>query len=73
MHPPESFLRMVQQFGLPLVILAVILWWAKNDVVAPLLSAHFEVVEQIIRGQKEHTDRLGEIGEKLDELIRVSR
>lgn len=73
MHHTETFLRMAQQFGLPLVMLAVILWWAKNDVVMPLLNAHFEVVEQIVRGQKEHTDRLGEIGEKLDELIRVSR
>jgi hypothetical protein len=72
-QPTETFLRMAQQFGLPLVMLAVILWWAKNDVVMPLLNAHFEVVEQIVRGQKEHTDRLGEIGEKLDELIRVSR
>jgi len=54
-------------------MLAVILWWAKNDVVMPLLNAHFEVVEQIVRGQKEHTEKLDALGNKLDELIRVSK
>lgn len=69
----EQLLKAAQQFGLPLVMLALILWWAKNDVVTPLLQAHFEVVEQIVRGQKEHTERLEDIGTKLDELIRVSK
>jgi hypothetical protein len=54
-------------------MLALILWWAKNDVVTPLLNAHFEVVEQIVRGQKDHSERLDAIGSKLDELIRVSK
>jgi len=63
----------VQRFGLPLVMLTVILWWAKNDIVMPLLQAHFEVVQQIVTGQREHSDRLERIGEKLDELIRVSK
>jgi hypothetical protein len=51
----------------------VVLWWAKNDVVMPLLNAHFEVVEQIVRGQKDHSEKLDTIGSKLDELIRVSK
>jgi len=63
----------VQRFGLPLVMLAVVLWWAKNDVVMPLLNAHFEVVQQIVRGQKDHSEKLDTIGSKLDELIRVSK
>jgi hypothetical protein len=42
-------------------------------VVKPLLDAHFEVVEQIVRGQKEHSEKLDTIGGKLDELIRVSK
>jgi hypothetical protein len=54
-------------------MLAAILWWAKNDVVMPLLSAHFEVVEQIVRGQKDHGEKLDLIGDKLEELIRVSK
>jgi len=70
---PESVFKAVERFGLPLVMLAVILWWAKNDVVMPLLNAHFEVVEQIVRGQKDHSERLDAIGSKLDELIRVSK
>ena len=63
----------MQRFGLPLVMLAVVLWWAKNDVVMPLLNAHFEVVQQIVRGQKDHSEKLDTIGSKLDELIRVSK
>lgn len=70
---PEIVVKAVERFGLPLVMLAVILWWAKNDVVMPLLNAHFEVVEQIVRGQKEHTEKLDALGSKLDELIRVSK
>jgi len=70
---PEGVLKVVERFGLPLVMLAAILWWAKNDVVMPLLSAHFEVVEQIVRGQKDHGEELDLIGDKLEELIRVSK
>jgi hypothetical protein len=70
---PDSVVKVVERFGLPLVMLAVILWWAKNDVVMPLLNAHFEVVEQIVRGQKDHGEKLDTIGSKLDELIRVSK
>jgi hypothetical protein len=69
----ENLFKTVERFGLPLVMLAVILWWAKNDVVKPLLDAHFEVVEQIVRGQKDHSERLDTIGSKLDELIRVTK
>ena len=70
---PEAVLKAVERFGLPLVMLVLILWWAKNDVVTPLLNAHFEVVEQIVRGQNEHSEKLDTIGSKLDELIRVSK
>ncbi len=70
---PDSVVKVIERFGLPLVMLAVILWWAKNDVVMPLLNAHFEVVEQIVRGQKDHGEKLDTIGSKLEELIRVSK
>lgn len=70
---PEAIFKAVERFGLPLVMLAVILWWAKNDVVMPLLNAHFEVVEQIVRGQKDHSEKLDTIGGKLDELIKVTK
>jgi len=70
---PEGILKAAERFGLPLVMLTLILWWAKNDIVMPLLQAHFEVVQQIVVGQREHSDRLERIGEKLDELIRVTK
>lgn len=69
----EPLFRAVQQFGLPLVMLGLILWWAKSDIVTPLLNAHFEVVGKIVSGQQEHTEKLEAIGDKLDELIRVSK
>ena len=69
----DALLRTAQQFGLPLVMLAVILWWMKNDFVQPLLDAHFQVVEKIVQGQADHTERLDNIGDKLDELIRVTK
>lgn len=70
---PESIFKAIERFGMPLVMLVVILWWAKNDVVMPLLNAHFEVVEQIVRGQKDHSEKLESIGSKLDELIRIGK
>ena len=70
---PESVFRAIERFGLPLVMLVVILYWAKNDVVMPLLDAHFKVVQQIVRGQEIHSEKLDTIGDKLEELIRVSK
>lgn len=75
-HPmaaSETFLRMAQQFGLPLVMLGLILWWAKNDVMMPLLKAHFDVVDRIVTGQKEHTERLEEISGQLEKLIEIQK
>lgn len=69
----DGILKAIQQFGLPLVMLGVILWWAKNDLVQPLLDAHFEVIGKIVEGQDKHAEKLDSIGDKLDELIRVSK
>lgn len=73
MAASETFLRMAQQFGLPLVMLGLILWWAKNDVMMPLLKAHFDVVDRIVLGQKEHTERLEEISGQLEKLIEIQK
>lgn len=73
MTSPDGLFKSIERFGLPLVMLGIILWWAKNDIVQPLLQAHFQVVEQIVRGQKDHSDKLENIGEKLDELIKVTK
>jgi hypothetical protein len=69
----ENLTRLAQQVGLPMAMLAIILWWAKQDIVTPLLNAHFEVIGKIVEGQNKHTERLDAIGDKLDELIRVSK
>lgn len=69
----DSILKLVQQFGLPLVMLGVILWWAKNDLVQPLLDAHFSVVAKIVDGQETQSDQLENIGDKLDKLIEITK
>jgi hypothetical protein len=69
----DSLLKAIQQFGLPLVMLGVILWWAKNDLVQPLLDAHFQVIGKIVEGQQDHSEKLDNIGGKLDELIRINK
>lgn len=71
--PTEFLYRVAERFGLPVVILLLVLWWARTDIVQPLLDAHFTVVGKIVDGQREHTDRLDSIGRKLDELINISR
>jgi hypothetical protein len=69
----ESLFKAIQQFGLPLVMLGVILWWARHDLVQPLLDAHFQVVEKIVVGQQDHAEKLDRIGDSLEELIRISK
>jgi hypothetical protein len=68
----EFGLRVAERFGVPTVLLLAVIWWVKADIVQPLMTAHFEVVQKIISGQGEHTRRLENLGDKLDELIRVS-
>lgn len=70
---PDFLLRIAERFGVPIVLLLLLLWWARNDIVQPLLNAHFEVVNKIVDGQGEHTSRLEGIGRKLDELISVTK
>lgn len=68
----EFLFRVAEKFGLPVVVLLLILWWARQDVVQPLLDAHFQVIGRITEGQAEHSRQLEQIGRKLDELIDLS-
>lgn len=69
----DMLYKAAERFGLPVVILVMVLYWARTDIVQPLLDAHFEFIAQIVQGQKEHTQHVQEIGRKLDELITVSK
>lgn len=69
----ELLQRAVERFGVPVVLLAIVLWWARNDLVQPLLNAHFEFIGKITEAHNQHTNELRTIGDKLDELIHVSR
>lgn len=72
MTPGVEFLyRVAERFGLPVVILVLVLYWVRSDVVQPLLDAHFGFIETIVAGQEEHTRQLESVGRKLDELIEL--
>lgn len=69
----ELLYRTAEKFGIPLTLLVLVLWWARNDIVQPLLNAHFEVVGKLTDAHKNHTEELKNIGDKLDTLIDVSK
>jgi hypothetical protein len=71
--PGTEFLyRVAERFGLPVVILVLVLWWARNDIVQPLLDAHFGVVREIVEGQRRHSDEVANVGRKIDALIEIT-
>jgi hypothetical protein len=71
--PGAEFLyRVAERFGLPVVILVLVLYWARTDIVQPLLDAHFGFIKTIVEGQQDHTRQMELVGRKLDELIEVS-
>jgi len=69
----EFLLRTAERFGVPVVLLILLLWWARTDIVQPLLNAHFEMVGKIVEGQETHTKGLDSLGRKLDELISATK
>lgn len=70
--PGAEFLyRVAERFGLPVVILVLVLYWARTDIVQPLLDAHFGFIRTIVEGQQEHSRHMQEVGRKLDELIDI--
>lgn len=70
-HHWEFAYRTAERFGIPVVILSAVLWWARNDMIQPLLDAHFNFIHKISDAHEKQVEKLGEIGEKLDTLIRV--
>lgn len=74
MNPYSEFLlRTAERFGVPTVLCLLILWWAKTGIVQPLMDSHFSFINRIVDSQERHTDALGEIGDKLDTLISLTR
>lgn len=71
-HHWEFLYRVAERFGIPVVILAVVLWWARNDMIQPLLDAHFQFLNKMSDAHEKQVGELNSIGEKLDTLIRLS-
>lgn len=69
----EFLYRVAERFGLPVVILLLVLWWARTDIVSPLMNAHFQAIDAIVEGQHRHTESIEKLGGKLDELISLEK
>lgn len=69
----EFFYRVAERFGIPAVILFFVLYWARNDLIQPLLDAHFSFIEKVTQSNDDHTSELQNISRKLEELIEVER
>jgi hypothetical protein len=72
-NPAWDFLfRVAERFGVPVVLLVLVLLWVRTDLVQPLLDAHFGFLDKITKAHDQHTEELQNIGQKLDTLIRVA-
>jgi hypothetical protein len=69
----EFVYRVAERFGIPAVILGFVLYWARTDLIQPLLDAHFQFLHKIGDAHEKQADKLGDISDKLDTLIRVQR
>lgn len=69
----EFLFRVAERFGLPVVILVLVLWWARNDIVQPLVDAHFAFIREIVDVEREHKAEIEKVGRKIDELIQITR
>jgi hypothetical protein len=67
----EFLYRVAERFGVPVVILVIVLWWVRNDLVQPLLDAHFQFLDKITEAHEKQAGELSGISSKLDTLIRV--
>jgi hypothetical protein len=68
----EFLLRVAERFGVPVVLLCIVLYWARTDLIQPLLDAHFSFLGKITEANEQHTEELRGIGDKLERLIRVT-
>jgi hypothetical protein len=66
-----TLIKLGERFGVPVVLLLLVLWWARNDVVQPLLETHFDFIETIVEGQKQHTIEIRGVTDRLDKLIEL--
>ena len=74
MNPYSEFLlRTAERFGVPTVLCLLILWWAKSGIVEPLITAHFAFIDKIVVSHEQQTRAIGEVGDKLDTLISITR
>lgn len=72
-HQYEIIYKAVERFGIQAVLLFVVLWWARTDIVQPLLDAHFDFIDRITDAHEKTTTQLQDLSNKLDTLIDVQR
>ena len=64
-HHWDFIYKAAERFGMPTVLLLMVLFWIRTDFLKPLLDAHYEFLSQIRQSSREHTERLDDLIELL--------
>ena len=68
----DSLIRSADRFGWPTILLVLVLYWARTDVVKPLLDANSGFMNSIVDSHRNLVQEVKSLGSKLDILIDVS-
>ena len=68
----DSLIRSADRFGWPTILLVVVLYWARTDLVKPLLEANSGFMNSIVDSHRNLVQEVKSLGSKLDILIDVS-
>ena len=68
----DSLIRSADRFGWPTILLVLVLYWARTDVVKPLQDANSGFMNSIVDSHRNLVQEVKSLGSKLDILIDVS-
>jgi len=68
----DSLIRSADRFGWPTILLVVVLYWARTDLVKPLLEANSGFMHSIVDSHRNLVQEVKSLGNKLDTLIDLS-
>lgn len=61
----EYLYKAAERFGMPTILLLMVLFWIRTDFLKPLLDAHYEFLSQIRQSSQRHSDKLDDLIELL--------
>ena len=68
----DLLVRSADRFGWPTILLVLVLYWARTDLVKPLIEANSTFINSIVSSQRDLVTEVKTLGVKLDTLIEVS-